>query len=78
MAKLAKLEYEQKSGKLVDAQEQFRAGAKLGSTLLAGLYNMPERLADDFAGMSNPHEIATLWTKEIDILVQDLRRAYGC
>lgn len=74
---LDNLKLKEAQGELVSAKKQREEGAKLGATLIAGLYNMPERLADDFAGMSDPHEIQRIWVEEIDKLVQDMRSKYG-
>lgn len=74
---LDNLKLKEAQGELVSRQKQREEGAKLGATLIASLYNMPERLADDFAGMNDPHEIARVWTEEIDKLVQDMRGKYG-
>lgn len=76
-AELARIDFEQKSGNLVDAREQERQGAALGAIVIAGLYNIPERVSDDLAGMTDPHAIHKLLTAEIDLAVEKLRELVG-
>ncbi len=68
----------EKQGVLVNAKEQHRVGFTLGQTLISNLYNMPERLADEFAAMSDPAGIHTMWVAELDLSIAKIREAYGC
>lgn len=52
-------------------------GAKLAATVISGLYNIPDRASDDLAGMSDPNEIHKYLLREIDVAVNELRKAYG-
>lgn len=72
------LNLKERQGELVKASDQKAAGFKLGQTLISNLYNMPERLSDEFAGMSDPAEIHALWLKELDKAVSQIRGEYGC
>jgi hypothetical protein len=71
------LKLKEAQGELVPAAEQERLGADLGSKVVASLYNIPERISDDLAGMTSPHEIHKLLLTEIDMAVESLRKAYG-
>lgn len=64
-------------GEYVSAREQESQGAALGAMVIAALYNIPERISDDLAGMSNPSEIHKLLTAEIDSAVEKLRGMVG-
>jgi hypothetical protein len=68
------IKLKQAQGELVPAAEQEAQGASLGAMVIAALYNIPERISDDLAGMSNPHDIQKLLTAEIDIAVEALRK----
>lgn len=72
------LKLKEAQGELVNAAEVKRQGYALGQALIADLYNMPERLADDFAGMSDPNAIHRLWVEEIDNAIAKFRSQYGC
>lgn len=68
------IKLKQAQGELVSAADQAAQGATLGAMVIAALYNIPERVSDDLAGMSNAHEIQKLLTAEIDIAVEGLRK----
>lgn len=59
---------------LVPAAEQEKQGQALGAMVINALYNIPERISDDLAGMTDPHEIHKVLTAEIDIAVEQLRK----
>ena len=65
-AKMAKLEYEEKSGTLTDAakvkQDAFKAGRIIRDELLA----IPDRMADVLAAEDNPYEVTRLLREEIE------------
>ena len=65
-AKMAKLEYEEKSGTLTDAakvkQDAFKAGRIIRDELLA----IPDRMADVLAAEDNPYEVTKLLREEIE------------
>lgn len=64
-------------GETVPAAEQVKQGRKLASVVISGMYNIPDRISDELAGMSEPHEIHALLLQEIDRAVSDLRKAYA-
>ena len=72
------LKLKEAEGELVNAAEQRKLGYQLGQTLISNLYNMPERLADEFAGMNDATEIHKLWVKELDAAIANIRELYGC
>lgn len=76
MAKLAKLEFDERSGKLIDAQTVRAEGSKLAAAVISGLYNIPDRCADEISGMSSAHDIHKLLLSEIDNAVEGLRKQY--
>ncbi len=65
-AKMAKLEYEEKSGTLTDAakvkQDAFKAGRIIRDELLA----IPDRMSDVLAAEDNPYEVTKLLREEIE------------
>lgn len=64
-------------GELVPAADQEKQGRSLAAGVISALYNIPDRISDELAGMSDPHEIHKLLLQEIDRSVQDLRKAYA-
>jgi hypothetical protein len=71
-ARLARLEFEQKSGKLVDADgvraHLFAIGRRARETMLG----VADRLAPVLAGISDPAEIHRLLTEEITRALAEL------
>lgn len=64
-------------GELVSAADVRKQGHALASGIISGLYNIPDRCADEIAGMSDPHAIHKLLLTEIDNAVEALRKAYA-
>ena len=71
------LKLQQMRGELVAKSEQQKLGHELGSSLISDLYNLPERLSDELAGMGDPNAIHALMTKEIDNMVRQIRSKLG-
>ena len=71
-AKMAKLEYEEKAGKLTDAskvrEDAFRAGRIIRDALLG----MPDRLSDILAAEDDPAKIANLLQEELESVLGDM------
>lgn len=65
LARLAKLDYEERSGKLVDAEAVKKEAFKVARTVRDGLLNIPDRVAAEFAGLTKPHEIHVRLSEEI-------------
>lgn len=75
--KLDQLKLKKEEGELVSAAEVEKNGYAIASMVIQGLYNIPDRIADELAGMSDPNEIHQLILSEIDSAVQQLREKYG-
>lgn len=71
------LKLKEQQGELVSRAEQEKLGYELASGLISDLYNLPERLSDELAGMSDPNAIHALMTKEIDNMVRQIRSKLG-
>lgn len=74
-SKLARLEYEQKSGKLVDADAVKNEAFKLARGLRDALMNIPDRLATELTGMTDPHAIHQRLSDEIRMALGALSNA---
>ena len=64
-------------GEVVDRSKVYADGAKLAGQLIGALFNIPDRISDDLAGMTDPHEISNLLTQELNQAVSKLRAEYG-
>ena len=73
-AKMAKLEYEEKSGTLTDAgkvrQDAFKAGRIIRDELLA----IPDRMADVLAAEEDPGQVGKLLLEELEAILNQLSR----
>ncbi|MGB1271612.1 MAG: hypothetical protein ACPG5T_06030 [Endozoicomonas sp.] len=71
-AKMAKMEYEEKAGKLTDAsrvkEEAFRAGRIVRDALLG----IPDRLSDVLAAEDDPAQVRKLLLDELDNILVEL------
>jgi phage terminase Nu1 subunit (DNA packaging protein) len=64
-ARLAKIEYEEKIAKLVDAEAVKADAFKLARSVRDNMLNIPDRVSAEFAGISNAAEIHMRLTDEI-------------
>jgi hypothetical protein len=71
------LKLKEAQGELVSAAEVRKQGHALASGIISHLYNIPDRCADEIAGMSDPHAIHKLLLAEIDNAVEAIRKAYA-
>lgn len=71
------LKLREAQGELVSAAEVRKQGHALASGIISHLYNIPDRCADEIAGMSDPHAIHKLLLAEIDNAVEAIRKAYA-
>ena len=71
------LKLKEAQGELISAAEVRKQGHALASGIISGLYNIPDRCADEIAGMSDPHAIHKLLLSEIDNAVEAIRKAYA-
>ena len=65
-AKLAKLEYEEKTGKLTDASKVKDDAFKAGRILRDELLGIPDRIADLLSAEDNPVTIKNLLLEELE------------
>ena len=75
MARLAKLEFEQKSGKLVDADEVRAQIFALGRRARDSLLGIPDLMAPILAGESDPAIVHRLLAEEIERCLTELATA---
>lgn len=61
---------------LVPAADAAEQGRRLAGILVAALDNLPDRLADDLAGMTDPHAIDRRIREETCALILDIRAAH--
>ena len=71
------LKLREAQGELVSAAEVKKQGHALATGIISALYNIPDRCADEIAGMSDPHAIHKLLLQEIDNAVEAIRKAYA-
>jgi hypothetical protein len=72
LARLAKLDFEQRSGKLVDADEVRAQVFGLGRRLRDAFLGMPDRLSPVLAGQSDQALVHRLLTEEIMVCLAEL------
>ena len=75
LARLAKLDFEQRSGKLVDADEVRAQIFGLGRRLRDALLGLPDRLAPVLAGQADQAAVHRLLTEEIMVCLAELSAA---
>lgn len=61
---------------LVPAREAEEQGRALARIIVTALDNLPDRLADELAGTTDPHTVERLLRAETENLIQDIRRAH--
>jgi hypothetical protein len=64
-AKLAKLEFEERSGRLIDRSEVERVWFESGQLIRDGILNVPARLGSLLASISDPHQVHQLLDAEL-------------
>lgn len=74
---LDNLKLKEAQGELVPAAEVRKQGHALATGIVSVLYNIPERCADEMAGMTDPHAIHKLLVSEIDQAIEKIRSVYG-
>lgn len=75
LARLARLDFEQRSGKLVDADEVRAQLFGLGRRLRDALMGVPDRLAPLLAGESNPPEVHRILSEELSVALTEVSTA---
>lgn len=76
-AELARVDLEQRQGKLIEADGVRQHGRALGAALLSGFYTIPDRISDELAGMNDPNQIQALLIRELDQATENVRKSYG-
>ena len=74
---LDNLKLREAQGELVSAADVKKQGHTLATGIISALYNIPDRCADEIAGMSDPHAIHKLLLAEIDNAVEAIRKSYA-
>lgn len=65
LARLAKLEYEEKSGKLVSAADVKNEAFKVARIVRDNMLNIPDRVSAELAALTEPAQIHRFLTEEI-------------
>lgn len=65
LARLAKIEFEERSGKLISRDEVTVAAFNKFRTFRDGILNIPDRVAALLAAESDPHKVHEILTTEI-------------
>lgn len=73
-ARLAQIEYEEKSGKLVDADEVKKAAFKAARVTRDAILAIPDRVAAQFAGMTDPFTIHSTLTAELRGAIEEITK----
>ncbi len=71
-ARMSKIEYEERIGKLVDAEKIRDEAFKMARTVRDSMLNIPDRVSAEFAGINNAHAIHTRLTEEIKKALEGL------
>lgn len=74
LAKHAKLKYEQAAGELVEAETVKRQAMELARTLRESILGIPDRIAGELAGETDPHRVHVLLSKELHQALEELSR----
>lgn len=72
-ARIAKIEYEEKLGKLVNASDVKAEAFKIGRVVRDSMLNIPDRVSAEFAGITNAYEINMRLTEEINKALEALQ-----
>lgn len=71
------MELQRKRGELIDIESVKKQGAQLGSILMGALAALPYRLSQQFAVMSDPHDIHAALENEVNRLIEEIRKQCG-
>lgn len=73
-ARLAQIEYEEKSGKLVDADQVKKTAFKAARVTRDAILAIPDRVAAQFAGMTDPFTIHSTLTNELRAAIEEITK----
>ena len=71
-AKMAKMEYEEKAGKLTDASKVRADAFRAGRIIRDALLGIPDRLADILAAEQDPRQVRQLLEEELEMILSDI------
>ena len=71
-AKMARLDYEEREGKLVEAVKVREDAFQTGRIVRDGLLGIPDRMADVLAAESNPAEVRRILMDELELILVKL------
>ena len=71
-AELARLQFEEREGKLIDAQQAHKDGFELGRAVRDKLFAIPARVSPLLASLENPLEISKLLDSELRAALEEL------
>ena len=71
-AKMAKLDYEEREGKLVDARKVRDDAFQTGRMVRDGLLGIPDRMADVLAAENDPAEVRRMLMDELELVLVKL------
>ncbi len=72
LARLAKLDYEEKIGKLVDAEKVKRDAFDIARRVRDHLLNIPDRISAELVGITDQPTMHSVLTREITTALQEL------
>ncbi|NDG63975.1 MAG: DUF1441 family protein [Planctomycetes bacterium] len=73
MSELARLEFEERQGALVKAEEVRTEAFRIARIVRDSLLNLPDRVAGEFSAESNQFKIHTRLTQEIRRAIEELK-----
>jgi hypothetical protein len=73
-AELARVKFEQQSGKLLDAEKVKSEAYKIARIVRDGVLGIPARLSSELAGMTDPFEIEQLLDRELSTALKNLSK----
>lgn len=73
MAELARLEYEEKSGKLVQVEDVKRESFRVARIVRDSMLNIPDRVAAELAAETDPFRVQQRLAQEIRLALTELR-----
>ena len=72
LARLAKLEFEEKSAKLIDADKVQREAFEIARRVRDHLLNIPDRISAELVGITDQSTMHTVLTRELNAALQEL------
>lgn len=73
-AELARVKFEQQSGRLLDAEKVKREAFKVARVVREGVLGIPARISAELAGLTDPFEIENLLERELRTALENLSK----